>query len=278
MASGKSFCFTLNNYTEEEYNTLLKYFEKATYYVIGKEVGKQGTPHLQGYVEFKNSVLFKTLNNLCKRTHWEIRRGTPVQASEYCKKDKEFIEAGVLKQQGKRNDLEQIAVEIDDGSNLKEIAREYPSQFMKFHKGIEKYILLKYEDRVDPPEVHWRWGDTGTGKTRFVYDTYGAENIYSKDESPWWDGYTQQKVIIIDDFEGKFPFRDLLKLLDRYPYQGQVKGGYVKINSPIIYITSDRHPNSYYNLFDYPQLERRIKTITHLTAEAAEVAGNTNGH
>jgi len=41
--------FTLNNYTDEEYKYLTEEFApQTTWMVIGKEVGEQGTPHLQG--------------------------------------------------------------------------------------------------------------------------------------------------------------------------------------------------------------------------------------
>lgn len=83
-------CFTLNNYTEEEYKQLIEM--ECKYLVIGKEVGEEGTPHLQGYIEFKTPKRFSTLKNINQRIHWEERRGTAKQASEYCKKEGNFIE------------------------------------------------------------------------------------------------------------------------------------------------------------------------------------------
>ena len=83
-----------------------------------------------------------------------------------------------------------------------------------------------------------------------------------KDGTPWWDGYTNQDVILIDDFDGKWPFRDLLRLLDRYPYQGQIKGGYVKINSPHIYITCEFPPADIYQPGnELNQIIRRLDII-----------------
>lgn len=42
------FCFTLNNWTQEEYEDLTS--RQVKWMVIGKEVGDNGTPHLQGCV------------------------------------------------------------------------------------------------------------------------------------------------------------------------------------------------------------------------------------
>ena len=85
----------MNNYSEVEFELLLKVQSK--YLVVGKEVGESGTPHLQGYVEFENA---RTLGGVKKligdRAHLEIRRGSAKQASEYCKKDGDFIEIGEI--------------------------------------------------------------------------------------------------------------------------------------------------------------------------------------
>jgi len=42
----RRFCFTLNNWTEEEWDALTEF--QCTWMVMGKEVGENGTRHLQG--------------------------------------------------------------------------------------------------------------------------------------------------------------------------------------------------------------------------------------
>jgi len=101
----------------------------------------------------------------------------------------------------------------------------------------------------------------------------------------WWDGYEQQEAIIIDDFDGKWPYRDLLRLLDRYPYQGQFKGGYFKVNSPYIYITCEFAPSYFWQGNEYAQVFRRLKEVKYVpppgirmatnVTDVTEVAGNT---
>lgn len=54
MSQGKNWCFTINNWTEEEFQ-LLQDIE-VQYLVVGKEVGENLTPHLQGYVQLKKKL------------------------------------------------------------------------------------------------------------------------------------------------------------------------------------------------------------------------------
>jgi len=276
--SKRNWCFTWNNYSEKDIEFLKSY--NYEYLIFGKEVGESGTPHLQGYIEFKSSKELKTLHNNFPKVHWEARKGTQEQAVKYCQKEGNFVEIGEPKKQGKRNDLIAVANAIVDKSF---VSTDFPEEYIKYSKGIEAFKASLLTDRIDPPKVFWRWGLAGTGKTRGAFDKH-KHSVYIKDGTQWWDGYTQQEAIIIDDFDGKWPYRDLLRLLDVYPYQGQYKGGYVKINSPYIYITCEFPPEHFWQGNTLTQITRRLTSIDNilkndLTAEVtAEVAGNTNCH
>lgn len=270
----RNVCFTLNNYTQEEYTNIIGM--TCRYMVVGKEVGESGTPHLQGYIEFAGSVRFSTLKRNMPRAHIERRYGTALQASNYCKKDGDFTEVGSLSQQGKRSDLDDVVEMVEAGASTAEIAEVFPKSYVMYGTGIERLRAARYTDRVEAPCVTWLWGTTGTGKTRTATESHAS--YYIKDGTMWWNGYEQQEAIIIDDFDGAWPFRDLLRLLDRYPYQGQFKGGYIKVNSPFIYITCEHEPSHYWKDNELAQVERRLTTVTCLSPRrgAAEVAGNTS--
>lgn len=88
--------FTLNNYTVVEYGTLLtKLSSLADRWIVGKEVGTEGTPHLQGAVHFKERLRPRTSFNM-KRIHWEKMRGTWTEATVYCAKDGDYTTEGVV--------------------------------------------------------------------------------------------------------------------------------------------------------------------------------------
>lgn len=94
----KAWCFTLNNYTEDDYDHLKTTFEKdesITYAIIGRETGEGGTPHLQGYIEFKRKKTFNGAKKIISdKAHLESRRGNAQEASEYCQKENNFWETG----------------------------------------------------------------------------------------------------------------------------------------------------------------------------------------
>lgn len=244
------------------------------------EKGEQGTEHYQGYIEFTKKMSFKAIKEVIGEAHIEDRKGTRDQAIAYCSKEDTRIDGpwiyGDMKlgkpgNQGKRTDLEDACdVIINSGRNiakgLTNVAVEQPVVFVKYHKGLTALATrINMGDRVEKPRVEWIWGATGCGKT--LYATRKSETFYIKDGTMWWDGYEQQETIVIDDFDGKWPFRDLLRILDRYPYAGQFKGGYVKINSPNIIITCDRRPEDLYEGLlsdaELAQLMRRIDFVGH---------------
>lgn len=264
-ARARNWCFTLNNYTTEEYKTIYDLGSKASYLVIGKEIGGEAkTPHLQCYIEYPNAVRGSAQRKILDgRIHWEVRKGTAKQASDYCKEDEDFIEIGKLSAQGKRTDLEEIGAAIVNGTSTHELALTYPGSYIRYSKGIEalQRALVPNEPRDSnkPPCVIWRWGLAGVGKTRKAFESH--KTVYLKTTPKWWDGYEQQEAIIIDDFSKKeWDFREFLRVLDRYPCGGEIKGGRIEINSPYIYITCEHPPADLWgDANELEQVERRIR-------------------
>lgn len=105
----KRWCFTLNNPSTEENQLLSRYYQDnhVEYLVYGRETGESGTTHWQGYTIFHERKTLAHVRRTLPRAHWEISRGTPKQASDYCKKEGNYEEHGTLPStQGKRNDWE----------------------------------------------------------------------------------------------------------------------------------------------------------------------------
>lgn len=94
VSPAKKWCFTFNNYNEKDYQILNEYFssknDNILIYIIGKEVGEKGTPHLQGYISGKNKFRPSELK-LNPKIHWEKCKGSEKQNLDYCMKEGSYV-------------------------------------------------------------------------------------------------------------------------------------------------------------------------------------------
>lgn len=266
----KDFCFTLNNYTEDELLELkrLENEERIVYLVCGEEVGESGTPHLQGFVQFERKISIAGIKKLfgSTRLHVEVRRGTPEQAADYCKKENNYFEFGSIRTvgQGHRSDLARSKEILDKGGNLTDVADQCFDAFIKYNKGLQLYLDIKRPVRTWQTQVIWLWGRTGSGKSRKAFEeSYSMCNgsvAYIGDTSlKWYNPYRGERGIVLDDFDGDASLPELLQLLDRYPKRVPVKGGFVEFVGYYVWITSNRSPFDMYGQFhQWEALNRRL--------------------
>lgn len=134
----------------------------------------------------------------------------------------------------------------------------------------------------EAPTVYWFCGPTGTGKSRKAYelthDGEGKSAYFKSAEHLWWDGYDGVSDVIIDDYRCDFcKFSYLLRLLDRYPVQLNVKGSMIYLRAKLIIITAPQAPDvmwSHRTSEDLAQLTRRITEVRHFgDPPAPAVAG-----
>lgn len=259
MAVSNTWDVTVNNYEDEDIELFRRWSEDVSRMTIAKEVGENGTPHLQGRITFKRAYRLTGLKKLAPKYHWEPTKCA--QDHLYIQKSgSEIVIDKNNRQQGKRTDLS-AAVESLKAGGLKRVAEEHPETYVKFHRGFSALRDQLDEPRDFAPEVHVRWGEPGSGKTRYVYEKHS--DVWDKPSGDWYDGYNGQEVVIFDDFYGCIKYNEFLKLLDRYPMRVPVKGGFVQWRPRIIYVTSNVPPERWYrNIEDKRALLRRLTTIT----------------
>lgn len=271
----KYWCFTLNNFSTDDEERIKRQGQACqdsesssiTYLVFGIESGSSGTPHLQGYVEFRSRARLSSVKRLLGgNPHLEVRRGTSIQASEYCKKDGSYQEFGVLsKGRGERTDLLQLQEAIQAGASLREIANEHFGSYLRYQKAIHNARDLYAIPRTWVCSVIVYWGKTGTGKTSSVFDNLALmEDIYVHPGGPWFDGYDGHPIALFDDFGGsEFRITYLLKLLDCYPMRVPVKGAHVTWRPYEIYLTSNMDPNDWYRHANPEHVNALMRRITN---------------
>jgi len=148
---------------------------------------------------------------------------------------------------------------------MREIADQFPQQFIMYHKGIGtwKDMMQLNTPRDFKTKVIVLVGDPGIGKSRFANEvaTKLYNSVYYKPRGEWWDGMTEEtECVIIDDFYGWLKYDELLKIMDRYPYRVPIKGAFVNFRPKCIIITSYALPDCLYSFAGYntAAIRRRI--------------------
>lgn len=269
----KYVCITVNNYTDFHviYYQSLVARGLATYVIFGRELGENGTRHLQGYVEFSDRLRTNQLRNVLPGAHIEARRGNADQARDYCVKDGDFEEFGSISvsRQGVRTDLAQLYESIRNGKRKADLCTEHFAAFIKYQRGIDaaRLALSRKRNLDNPPSVIVYWGRTGTGKTRAVWSNAESDSIFVYPGNGWFDGYEQHPIALFDDFNGgEFKISYLLKVLDRYPIKVPIKGGFVEWCPEEIYLTSNLAPECWFpnaNTEHVNALLRRFTNVVH---------------
>ena len=236
------------------------------YLIFGHEICPETKrPHLQGFMWLTHAKSMASLQKKLPGIHLitKSKYSTQQQNREYCSKDGDFEEYGTPQKQGKRNDIHTIKDIIEDGGTMIDVIEHATSyQSLKTAELLMKYIQPKRKFKT---EVYWFWGPTESGKTRTAWDLY--PDAYSANENyKWWDGYDNQKCVIIDDFRANWcPFTYFLKLTDRYPFTVETKGGTRQFLADTIIITAPYPPlqifDEYATAEDLAQITRRITEI-----------------
>lgn len=271
-------CFTLNNYTNDEYNKLTS-LPYVKYIVFGKEKGdEKNTPHLQGYIEWNSPRRGSAIFKINPRIHWENRIGTAEEASEYCKKqDPNFFEMGNISQQGERNDLKELVDHILKGStSVDKLVIEQPMAIHQYGRTLERAEEIRMRNiyRTEMTKGIWYWGPTGVGKSHKAFENYSYEThyIYPNDNG-WWDEYRQQDTVIINEFRGEITYKQMLELTDKWPMVVKRRNKPpLPFTSKTIIVTSSMPPFMVYkNLAQEDSLDQLMRrfTIIELSGEFA---------
>lgn len=139
-------------------------------------------------------------------------------------------------------------------SSYQELVLEHPDCAARCRIVALDYFRFRDKGyhRDTPPVCIWIFGATGVGKSRLAraYAEKMAQTdyfIHPPGQLKWWDGYEGQKCVIIDDFRrshcrGIGGLSYLLRILDRYDCQIEVKGGTRRCDWQYAIITCPRNP------------------------------------
>jgi len=273
--AAKSFCTAIwlkdgQTWVPEELDVIGKH-ENVEYAVFGQELGPEnGNPHWQAYVHLKEpqraSFLCKLTKHMysAKETFWIKCRGDPKSNFIYCSKkekkneddeyqeDKIYYEYGVLpdsdpKDQGKRGkEAYADALRLAQENKMDELRLTYPQLYTNFRNVYAGEATRPRQNLTILPKACGLWihGDVGNGKSYAVKTKYPGH--FLKNHTHWWCGYTDQKVVIIEEVEPEeaWLLKQLKQWADRDPFQAESKNnGSVMIRPEQIIVISNYAPS-----------------------------------
>lgn len=246
-SGAKCWVWTANSQVRPRLNEFIQYICSQQ-----ERAPETGRLHYQGYIEMKQRCTLNTMKKkFDKEAHLEIRRGSREQAINYTKKPESaiadtWLEEGVLTSGTAVDQMETMTTAILGGKKHDDVAQEWPEMIIRYAKGVRSLIAATQKS------PKWRnvlceavWGDPGVGKTRIIYEKHDGD-VYFKDNTPWWDGYNGEDVVLFDDFYGGHKINDMLRWMDGYKLQLQVKGDFVQAFYTRVYFTSNEPPCNWY--------------------------------
>ncbi len=270
--TSRNFCFT--DFELLEWGQFqLTYKDVVRYVAVGREIcPKTKMPHYQGWLQFVSPKTWRNAKawvaTMSNKVHLEVCRGSVEANEEYCRKDGAFASWGAFKVQGQRTEWESVKKTLDEGGTMWDVAQDHFREFMKYPKALVLYKAMR-DARLDRPwrqcEVTLIHGPTGTGKTRMAIREAKASDggwyMMHGAGMRWWDGYTGQRNLVIDEYANQVKITTLLGLLDGHPKRLEVKGTFAHANWLKVWITTnlewdDIHPKADWRHRD--ALDRRI--------------------
>lgn len=238
----KKYLLTINNPADHGYDreTIISICDQLQplYYCFSDEVGlEENTPHSHVFIIFKNARSFNTIKDSFPPAHIDRCYGTNQENRDYVFKEGKWLqdskgetnirdshyESGdmPLNEQGKRNDLTVIHDLINQGYSIDEIIEECPQYSFRINEIKSLINIFKekqFKSQFRKLDVVYIFGNTGTGKTRYVMEKYGYENVCRvTDYKHPFDAYNYEDVIMFEEFRDDLPIKDMLKYLDGYP-------------------------------------------------------------
>lgn len=261
----RGWCFTVNNYTEEEYDELkTQLTQQAHRFIMGLEHLEVGTPHIQGYAWFKSARTLKQMKIINGRAHFEKAKGKPSQNYEYCSKEGKIVEQGF-------DYLHKVDPNI-----------ERRDKAMKRYEGVvwkdwQAKLLTDVSDAPNDRTVIWvvdRVG--GQGKSflaKYIYLTHTTiiadgkkDNVFNQLKTKL-DAGLEPHVVLLDIprcGKGYMNYGVIEQLKNGLVYSGKYEGGDCIFEPPHVIVFANFDP-------DYSQFTDDRWVVIDLSSEMSEL-------
>jgi hypothetical protein len=234
ISPAKLWCFTLNNYTEEDISECSSKFSLVCKSCIfSREMGESMTPHLQGFCEFK--VKCRPISHgLTERISWRKCKGNKQQNIDYCSKDGDIaFSIGIPKpivrvtsNLLRRDQLDIANIFLEDEHPL--YGRKI-YWFWESKGGWGKSMLATYMiDQMNATEVSGKGADVLCGISKLIEDQGECPPIVIYDIPRCQTDYVS--------------YMSIEKLKDGKFFSGKYESGMVRYNRPHIICFANEPP------------------------------------
>lgn len=265
---------------------------RPAYFCLADEIGESGTYHTHIYLFSHSPIRFSTIKNRFPPAHIEKALGTSAENRDYITKSGKwantkkaetsvkgtFFEFGEVPSPAEEDSPSMYTIMncVEQGMSNIEIIRKKPSYAFKI-KNIDELRNTLLEEQYlkenRSVEVHYVYGDTGTGKTYGILKKHSAENVcritdYGGRNGVRFDAYHGQQVLVFEEFHSEIPINSMLNYLDIYPLHLPARYHDRVACYDTVYITSNISLEEQYTEIQRSELEtwhaflRRIDTVT----------------
>lgn len=243
----------------------------CVYRIIGHEICPETQRyHWHMFIYFKNARAITAIIKLFRGHHVEACNGNIQQNIDYITKDGNYEEYGTRPRQGRRVDIE----DLKKMDKMRDVVEATPDP--RNVRMMEKYLTYHERKRNWKTEVYWYHGSTGSGKTKAAVEEAGDDYWMSLNTGKWFEGYDAHENVIFDDVRKDFlKFHEWLRILDRYPYKVECKGGSREFLAKRIWITSSKSPAQMWAGRCDEDIDQLLRRITVIKLFGTEVQGNT---
>jgi len=259
---GKNFFLTYPKCNLERAVVLSLLLDKISdikYAIIASEFHKDGDLHIHVYLQLNNKLHIRQQNFFDLDSfhgNYQTARDSDDVIDYIKKSDKSPLEHGDYKSHYKMQGnsksenakLERYAVNnMILNSNLHDLVLTGDVSIYSYEaltKSLNRYKMdTQIVPKYMPKECVWITGAPGIGKSRYVRDNF--DNVFLKSQNKWWDGYKQETIILLDDFDlGGHCLGHYLKIWgDCYPFNAEIKGGTCRPVYDKFFITSNYLPS-----------------------------------
>ena len=295
-AQSRKWLLTINNpldhgMTHDEIIDCAQKFN-PDYVCLADEIGESGTLHTHVYLYSSSPMRFSTVKKRFPTAHIDKANGTAQENRDYIRKEGKWADTrksetsvgGTFKEFGELPDeatekspkYAKLLQCVKDGMSNQEILAIDPS--FAFH--LEHIDKLRQDIRFEKYltenrfiKVHYLYGDSGTGKTRSIYEKHPPEEIcritnYPANGNVQFDAYKGQSVLVFEEFHSEIPISAMLNYLDIYPLMLPARYHDRIACYLTVYITSNIPLEDQYRDIQKHEMEtwhaflRRIHTVT----------------